>query len=162
MKRALLILALVLVVALPFLLRPEKSAIGKADGSVVIITPHVDAIRHEFGNGFRRWHTEKFSEPAEVEWRVLGGTSDALRFVLSEFSRKPDSIGLDIFFGGGQEPGHRAQRRGLSCAVGAHQRYDLARLDPQRDVVHDLDIAVGDGDATHLKQGGTPRRGTPR
>jgi ABC-type Fe3+ transport system substrate-binding protein len=71
---------------------------------VVIITPHVDAIRHEFGNGFRRWHTEKFSEPAEVEWRVLGGTSDALRFVLSEFSSKPDGIGLDIFFGGGQEP----------------------------------------------------------
>jgi ABC-type Fe3+ transport system substrate-binding protein len=71
---------------------------------VVIITPHVDAIRHEFGNGFRRWHTEKFSEPADVEWRVLGGTSDSLRFVLSEFSRKPDGIGLDIFFGGGQEP----------------------------------------------------------
>lgn len=71
---------------------------------VVIITPHVDAIRHEFGNGFSRWHSEKFSEPAEAEWRVLGGTSDALRFVLSEFSRKPDGIGLDIFFGGGQEP----------------------------------------------------------
>jgi iron(III) transport system substrate-binding protein len=71
---------------------------------VVIITPHVDAIRHEFGNGFARWHSEKFSEAAEVEWRVLGGTSDALRFVLSEFSRKPDGIGLDIFFGGGQEP----------------------------------------------------------
>ena len=71
---------------------------------VVIITPHVDAIRHEFGNGFARWHSEKFSEMAEVEWRVLGGTSDALRFVLSEFSRKPDGIGLDIFFGGGQEP----------------------------------------------------------
>jgi iron(III) transport system substrate-binding protein len=76
-----------------------------AEGArVVIITPHVDAIRHEFGNGFRRWHADKFSEPAEVEWRVLGGTSDSLRFVLSEFSRKPDSIGLDIFFGGGQEP----------------------------------------------------------
>ena len=76
---------------------------GKA-ARVVIVTPHVDAIRHEFGNGFARWHSEKFSETAEVEWRVLGGTSDALRFVLSEFSRKPDGIGLDIFFGGGQEP----------------------------------------------------------
>jgi iron(III) transport system substrate-binding protein len=80
-------------------------ALGKVDAArVVIITPHVDAIRHEFGNGFARWHSEKFSEPAEVEWRVLGGTSDALRFVLSEFSRKPEGIGLDIFFGGGQEP----------------------------------------------------------
>ena len=40
MKRALIILALVLVVALPFALRPKKSAIGKADATVVIITPH--------------------------------------------------------------------------------------------------------------------------
>lgn len=80
------------------------AAIANASSRAVIITPHVDAIRHEFGNGFARWHSEKFSQPAEVEWRVVGGTSDALRFVLSEFSRKPDGIGLDIFFGGGQEP----------------------------------------------------------
>src|SRR5688572_3973394 len=72
--------------------------------TVIVITPHVDAIRHEFGQGFARWHSQKFYERADVEWRVLGGTSDALRFVLSEFSRKPDGIGLDIFFGGGQEP----------------------------------------------------------
>lgn len=83
---------------------------------VVIITPHVDAIRHEFGNGFARWHSEKFSERAEVEWRVLGGTSDALRFVLSEFSRKSDGIGLDIFFGGGQEPFILFADRKLSLA----------------------------------------------
>src|SRR5688572_27044199 len=80
------------------------AGINAEAAQVVIITPHVDAIRHEFGNGFRRWHAEKFSEPAEIEWRVLGGTSDSLRFVFSEFSRKPDGIGLDIFFGGGQEP----------------------------------------------------------
>jgi iron(III) transport system substrate-binding protein len=71
---------------------------------VIVITPHVDAIRYEFGRGFARWHSEKFHQPAEVEWLMLGGTSDALRFVLSEFSRKPEGIGVDIFFGGGQEP----------------------------------------------------------
>src|SRR5258705_3101790 len=71
---------------------------------VIVITPHVDAIRYEFGYGFAQWHSDKYHQPAEVEWRVLGGTSDALRFVLSEFSRKPEGIGLDIFFGGGQGP----------------------------------------------------------
>ena len=76
----------------------------RAAARVVIITPHIDAIRHEFANGFNDWHSAKFGEPAQVEWRVMGGTSDSLRFVLSEFSRKPDGIGLDIFFGGGQEP----------------------------------------------------------
>jgi len=81
-----------------------SSANSLAAAQVVIITPHIDAIRHEFANGFNDWHSAKFGEPAQVEWRMLGGTSDALRFVLSEFSRKPEGIGLDIFFGGGQEP----------------------------------------------------------
>lgn len=71
---------------------------------VVILTPHVDAIRQEFGRGFAEWHLRHFGEKAEVQWRNVGGTSDALRFVQSEFSKKPEGIGLDILFGGGQEP----------------------------------------------------------
>jgi ABC-type Fe3+ transport system substrate-binding protein len=71
---------------------------------VVIITPHQESIREEFGTGFARWHKAKFNEDAAVEWREMGGTSDALRFVQSEFARKPDGIGIDIFFGGGPEP----------------------------------------------------------
>jgi ABC-type Fe3+ transport system substrate-binding protein len=75
-----------------------------APARVIIVTPHVDAIRDEFGRGFARWHKEKFGAEAEVEWRTLGGTAESLRFVQSEFAKKPDGIGLDIFFGGGQEP----------------------------------------------------------
>jgi len=71
---------------------------------VIILTPHVDAIRHEFGRGFYEWHQKNFGETADVEWRNVGGTSDALRFVQSEFAKKPNGIGLDILFGGGQEP----------------------------------------------------------
>ena len=72
--------------------------------SVVIITPHTDAIRFEFGRGFALWHQKHFAESARVEWRDVGGSSDALRFVQSEFTRKPEGIGIDCFFGGGQEP----------------------------------------------------------
>jgi ABC-type Fe3+ transport system substrate-binding protein len=81
---------------------PRHDAV--AAEKVVIITPHVDAIRIEFANGFSRWHQERFNEPGEVEWRSVGGTQDALRFIQSEFQTKPDGIGLDILFGGGQEP----------------------------------------------------------
>jgi iron(III) transport system substrate-binding protein len=83
---------------------------------VIIITPHVDAIRHEFARAFNDWHTQKFGEPGQVEWRTLGGTSDALRFVLSEFSRKPEGIELDVFFGGGQEPFLEFAKRKLTVA----------------------------------------------
>jgi iron(III) transport system substrate-binding protein len=75
-----------------------------ADQHVIILTPHVDAIRYEFGRGFGEWHQKTFGEKVEVEWRNVGGTSDALRFVQSEFTKKPQGIGLDVLFGGGQEP----------------------------------------------------------
>src|SRR5690349_14433984 len=69
---------------------------GRAEQKVIILTPHVDAIRHEFGWAFSRWHARKFGEKAVVEWRTIGGTSDALRFIQSEFAHKPEGIGLDI------------------------------------------------------------------
>src|SRR5258706_307386 len=71
---------------------------------VIRITPHVDAIRTEFGRGFAEWHLRKYGEKAEADFRQVGGTSDALRFVQSEFAEKPGGIGIDCFWGGGQEP----------------------------------------------------------
>jgi ABC-type Fe3+ transport system substrate-binding protein len=71
---------------------------------VVILTPHVDSIRYEFGRAFAEWHLRNHGEAAEVEWRNVGGTSDSLRFIQSEFARKPDGIGIDCVFGGGHEP----------------------------------------------------------
>lgn len=83
---------------------------------VVIITPHVDAIRNEFSRGFADWHREQFGEPAEVDWRTIGGTSDSLKFVQSEFTKKPGGIGIDIFFGGGQEPYLLLADKGLTAS----------------------------------------------
>jgi iron(III) transport system substrate-binding protein len=71
---------------------------------VVIISPHNESIRTEFQEAFSRWHEEKFGEPCKVDWRDVGGTTEALRFVSSEFANKPDGIGIDLFFGGGPEP----------------------------------------------------------
>jgi hypothetical protein len=58
--------------------------VGLAMGAelrVIVVTPHVDAIRNEFGRGFREWHAKRFGEPAAVEWRNVGGTADAVRFL---------------------------------------------------------------------------------
>ncbi len=75
-----------------------------AQETVVIISPHNRSITAEFGGAFARWHDSRFGRPAKVEWRNLGGTADALKFVQSEFAAKPAGIGLDCFFGGGPEP----------------------------------------------------------
>jgi len=75
-----------------------------AESRVVIISPHNEAIRYEFGRGFDHWHRRRFGGGVTVEWRDVGGTADALRFVQSEFATKSEGIGIDIFFGGGSEP----------------------------------------------------------
>lgn len=89
------------------------AAPGWAEPEVWVITPHVSSITEEFGGAFARWHAARYGEPARVEWRNVGGTADALRFVLSEFAAKPQGIGLDCFFGGGPEPYLLLADRGL-------------------------------------------------
>jgi ABC-type Fe3+ transport system substrate-binding protein len=79
------------------------SAFGEV-ARLAIISPHVEAIRVEFGEGFARWHESQFGVAAQVDWRTVGGSSDCLRFALSEFGAKSEGIGLDCFFGGGHEP----------------------------------------------------------
>ena len=71
---------------------------------LVVISPHNDAIRHEFGRGFAEWMKLHHSQEVRVQWRDVGGSSEALRFVQSEFEKKPQGIGVDCFFGGGLEP----------------------------------------------------------
>ncbi len=85
MKRTLILLALVAVVGLPFLLRPRQSAVQAADETLVIITPHNEALRHEYAHGFRGWYRARTGRTIAIDWRVIGGTSEIARFLESEY-----------------------------------------------------------------------------
>ncbi len=84
-KRLLIILALVATVALPFVLRPSRVAVQRADDRLVIITPHNEAIRHEYAAGFSRWYRERTGRTVAIDWRVIGGTSEIARFLEGEY-----------------------------------------------------------------------------
>jgi len=79
--------AAVLIVALPLLLRrtPESGEWRKGDPELVIVTPHNEAFRQEFAEGFSRWHRAKFGRPAQIDWRVIGGTTEIMRYLASEY-----------------------------------------------------------------------------
>lgn len=80
------ILAAALVTALPFLLR-RPADLGDwrtGDPVLVIVSPHNEAIRHEFGLGFSRWHHEQYGTPVRVDWRAIGGTSEIMRYLAGE------------------------------------------------------------------------------
>jgi ABC-type Fe3+ transport system substrate-binding protein len=85
MKRALLLLALVAVVGLPFLLRSRQATAASADDTLVIVTPHNEAIRFEFGQAFQHWYQARTGRTAGIDWRVLGGTSEIARFLDGEY-----------------------------------------------------------------------------
>ena len=86
MKRWFLLLALVAVVALPFVVRPKRTTVRGADDTVVVITPHNEAIRYEFGRGFAAWYRERTGRTIAVDWRVIGGTSEIARFLEGEYT----------------------------------------------------------------------------
>ena len=66
--RALIILTLAAVVALPFALRPERTVAAAADDTVVVITPHNEAIRYEYTRGFTEWYRAKTGRSVRLDW----------------------------------------------------------------------------------------------
>src|SRR4051812_38411585 len=85
MKRALIIIALVAVVGLPFIFRTKQATIESADETLVIITPHNEALRYEYTRGFREWYHARTGKTVAIDWRVIGGTSEITRFLESEY-----------------------------------------------------------------------------
>jgi ABC-type Fe3+ transport system substrate-binding protein len=78
-------------------------AIVLAD-KLVLISPHWEGIRYEFERAFKARYQRETGRTVEFEWMDVGGSSETLRYVESEFRNKPTGIGIDIFFGGGYDP----------------------------------------------------------
>lgn len=111
-----LIVAFLLIIGVPFLLRPAggASAPGKDVPRLIIITPHVTQISAEFGPAFEAWHKRKYGSPVSIDWRGPLGTSEIIKLLQSQFiaainsgaidsfgNCKPGTIDYDLVFGGG-------------------------------------------------------------
>lgn len=81
----LVLLSMVVVVGIPFLLRPQDNLLAKADDTLVILTPHNEAIRFEFTHAFRKFYEERTGRSIRLDWRIVGGTSEIAKYLQSEF-----------------------------------------------------------------------------
>src|SRR3954469_17809627 len=90
-KNASILLLLLAIVALPFLFRRSDTAVAwrKGDPVLVIVTPHNEAIRYEFEHGFSKWHQQRYGKPVKIEWRVIGGKTETMRELPSEYAAAP-------------------------------------------------------------------------
>ena len=86
MGRNLAVLAsLALVLGLPFLLKPKENMLASADETIVIVSPHNEAIRYEFTRAFSEHYRKKTRRTVRIDWRLPGGTSEIARFLKGEF-----------------------------------------------------------------------------
>jgi iron(III) transport system substrate-binding protein len=81
-----LALALLVVLVGPILLRPKAdTATGRAEQTLVIVTPHNESIRFEFSRGFADEYLRKTGKHVRVDFRTPGGTSEITRYVDGEY-----------------------------------------------------------------------------
>lgn len=86
MMRFLAVLAaMAAVVGLPFLLKPKDNLLAKADDTLVIVSPHNEAIRYEFTRAFSDYYKKKTGRSVRIDWRIPGGTSEIARYLKGEY-----------------------------------------------------------------------------
>jgi iron(III) transport system substrate-binding protein len=87
MKKYLLVFAaMVLTLLVPFVLRPKGERVsGPVDGTLAIISPHVESIRTEFTRAFQRHMKETYAQHVEIQWLTPGGTSEIDKYLDTEY-----------------------------------------------------------------------------
>lgn len=79
------LLALAAVIAVPFALKPKDNLLAGADDTLVIVSPHNEAIRYEFTVAFAKHYQQKTGRTVRIDWRLPGGTSEIARYLKGEF-----------------------------------------------------------------------------
>jgi len=126
--RVLVILVFIGLLAAPFALRPDRPVPPADARRVIIITPHNEQIRTEFGRAFDDWHRRTYDEPALVVWNVPGGTSEIRKMLQAQyeasFAQGRDPGGAaDLVFGGGSYE-HGVLKKGVQVETDDGPRYE--------------------------------------
>jgi ABC-type Fe3+ transport system substrate-binding protein len=79
--------ALAVVLVLPFVARSTRvrPAGPRATETLVVLTPHNESIRYEFGRAFRE-HMARLGRDVDIDWRLPGGTAEITRFLSAEYA----------------------------------------------------------------------------
>lgn len=86
-KEAAVVIALLMTLVGPFWLKPKESTAPlRYDRRLVVLTPHHESIRDEFGRAFAREWKARTGEVVFIDWRVPGGTSEIAVMLKSEYT----------------------------------------------------------------------------
>ncbi len=92
MRRVAPFLLLAVVLAAPLVLsrfastrRVPAPAPGGAV-SLLVLSPHNESIRAEFGAAFEAWHRERTGREVRVDWRNVGGANDCVKYLNTRYA----------------------------------------------------------------------------
>ena len=77
---------------------------GEGDLTLVVISPHNENIKREFERAFSAYHAREFGQTVTIEWRNVGGGTNKILTHLRNVYSRTDRAGIDVFWGGGQDP----------------------------------------------------------
>ena len=140
-------LCLLVVLGVPFAMSGVKRGDMHTEGAVklIVVTPHVPQIRDEFARAFSAWHQREYGQPAVIDYRTPGGTSEIRKQLSAMFTDavkrqytdqggnwevddllvlEPGAIAFDVMFGGGSYD-HSALKRGSTVAVKLNESTEL-------------------------------------
>lgn len=75
------------------------------DEELVILSPHWDGIRSEFGRAFAEHYFKKNGRRIRTVWLDYGSSSEVTKYVIERYKQVGPAagIGADVFFGGGMD-----------------------------------------------------------
>lgn len=82
---ALTLICLAALIAIPLVLKPRGIYVQSAQDTLVILSPHNEAIRYEFTRAFTSYYQQHTGRTIRLDWRMIGGAEDIMRYVKSEF-----------------------------------------------------------------------------
>jgi iron(III) transport system substrate-binding protein len=106
-RRYVLLLLVLLVLALPFVFRgltlPTQPAVTRSAPAdqLVIMTPHLEAVRRKFERAFSDWYAREYHRAVSIEYLSYGGGEIVKYFQASEAAfRRTGTYNIDIVWGG--------------------------------------------------------------
>lgn len=114
--KALMLTLFAVILGVPWLARDPAQEVPAGAARLIILTPHNEPIRHEFGRAFSRWHQQHHGVPVNIDWRVPGGSSEIKKLLVAQYSAAVESgritpdgrlaagaepMPYDLLFGGG-------------------------------------------------------------
>lgn len=133
MKNSALIFAFLALLLGPLWLRERQDFAARPERTLVIVTPHNEATRHEFARAFGDYFFAKTKQRVLVDWRTPGGASEISRYLASEYRgafrnywtntlKRPWSAAVEANFDNAKAPADDAARRAFleseaSCGI---------------------------------------------